>query len=153
LIFELKTLLLIRRMSNIRLIMVLVFHSNLFVFDKNLLISHLSFLSSLTFILRMYHLAHPIIIAHDVTIADYRDTHMLLEIIDPGQIRSTSEGLLVRPPMYRDQICSGVLESLHEVDEETRILPTETSLHRYWYRYRIRHLLDDPKCCISVDHE
>lgn len=48
---------------------------------------------------RMYHLRDPILIREDITVADHGDTDMLFEVIDPGEICSPGECLLVGTTM------------------------------------------------------
>ena len=48
---------------------------------------------------RMYHLRDPILIREHITIADHGDTDMLLELVDPCEISSPGECLLVGAAM------------------------------------------------------
>lgn len=102
---------------------------------------------------RMYHLSSPVLITHDIPIRYHRDMYMLFEFVYSCEISLSSECLLIRTPMYWDEIGSCIFESLDEVHEEVRIFPAESSFHRYWYLYSVAHLFDDPECCITIDHE
>jgi hypothetical protein len=53
---------------------------------------------------------------------------MLLQLVDAREVCLAREGLLVRAAMHRDEVGTCILESLYEVYEEVRVLPTETSL-------------------------
>lgn len=101
----------------------------------------------------MYHFCYPILIAEYITVTDHRDTNMLFEIIDTSEICSTSECLFVGATMYRDEARTRTFESLHKIDEKIWILPTKTSLDRYWYLDRLAHLFDYLECSITVDHQ
>ncbi len=101
----------------------------------------------------MHHFSDPIFVAHHISIADYGDTNMLLELVDTSEICLSCECLFVGPTMYWYQICSSSLESLHEVNKETRIFPAEPSFDRYWYFYSFTHFFDNLECCISIDHQ
>jgi hypothetical protein len=70
----------------------------------------------------MYHLRKTILITHHITVAYHRDTDMLLQFVDTSEVCLAREGLLVRAAMHRDEVGTCVLESLHEVDKEVRIL-------------------------------
>lgn len=48
----------------------------------------------------MYHFREPILIAHNIPIADHWDTNMLLEFIDPSEISLASECLFICATMY-----------------------------------------------------
>jgi hypothetical protein len=76
----------------------------------------------------MYHLRKAVFIAHHITVTDHRDTDMLLQLVDAREVCLAREGLLVRAAMHRDEVGTCILESLYEVYEEVRVLPTETSL-------------------------
>jgi hypothetical protein len=78
---------------------------------------------------RMHHLGDPIFITHHIAIADHGDADMLFEFIDPSQISTSSKSLLIGSPMHRDEIGSCIFQSLHEVYEEIRIFPSESSFH------------------------
>lgn len=101
----------------------------------------------------MYHLGYAILITEDITIAYYRNTDMLLQVIYSCEVSPTCKCLLICASMYRDEIGTRILESLYELDEEIWILPTKTSLHGYWYLHSIGHLFYYLECCITVDHE
>ena len=107
-IFEFKTPLLIHRIWYIRLILVLVFYSNLFVFDKNFWIP----------ISWMYDLRYTIFIPHHITITEYWDFQVLFEIVYSLEVCTSCKCLSIGPPMYRDKVCSSTLESLTELYEE-----------------------------------
>lgn len=78
---------------------------------------------------------------------------MLLELVDASEISFPCECLFISSAMYWDQARSCILESFHEVYQETRILPSESSFDRYRYLDGLCHLRYNRERCITVDHQ
>lgn len=78
---------------------------------------------------------------------------MLLEFVDSGEVGPTGEGLLICATMDGYEIGTSIFESLHEIHKEFTIFPSESSFHRYGDFHCLRHLLDDAKRGITIDHE
>ncbi len=104
-------------------------------------------------IVGMYHLLFAISIRKDITIADNRNTNMLLEFIDSSEVSFAGECLLIGPSMDTDEICPRIFESFHKINQEGTIFPPEACFYRNGDFHCFCHLFYNTKSGVTIDHE